>query len=126
MVALFILGVGWVTLSYLLEGQQSLIACPSKLIWHLPCPSCGTTRAFLHLLHGEVGEAIWQNANVVPAAVFLFGFPVLGIYDWLSGKRVVRRLFTWTGRQLQRHRWLFALILVGEGLIWIHNIYIGN
>lgn len=110
----------------MLEGQQSLIACPSKWIWHVPCPSCGTTRAFLHLLHGEVGEALWQNANVVPAAAFLFGFPVLGIYDGLTGRRVMRQYFSWMLLQLRQHRWLFALMLVGEGLIWIHNIYIGN
>jgi hypothetical protein len=31
--------------------------CPMRLLLHVPCPSCGLTRAFRAVLHGELGEA---------------------------------------------------------------------
>ena len=123
--ALFMLGVGWLTIAYMTEGQHHIVCCPSKWIWHWPCPTCGTTRAFLHLLRGEVGTALWQNPNVLPAAAFLFGYPVVGLYGLFTGRRIVRRLFGWIGR-LMEHRWVFIVILAVEAVIWVHNIYIGN
>ena len=122
---LFTIGVVWLTYGYMFEGQQSLTVCPSKWIYHWPCPTCGTTRACLLLMHGHFVEAFWKNPNVIPAMAFMVGSPVVGIYDFFTGKHVVRAIFQWIGRQLKR-RWLFALVLVCEGLIWAHNIYIGN
>ena len=125
MAVLFAVGVSWLTWSYMTEGQPTLVRCPSKLIFHWPCPTCGTTRAFLHLLRGEILTALWQNANVLPAAVFLFGFPVLGLYDLFSGRRSLRRAFDWLGDLFDR-RWIVAMALIAEAAIWVHNIYIGN
>lgn len=122
---LFALGAVWLTWSYMSEGQQSWIVCPSKVIWHWPCPTCGTTRACLLLLHGHPLQAFVKNANVLPATLFLTGFPILGLYDLLTGKRLVRSIFDWLGDMFDR-RWFMALVLVVEAAIWAHNIYIGN
>jgi hypothetical protein len=62
---------------------------------------------------------------VLPAAAFLFGFPVLGLYDLFSGRRSLRRAFDWLGDLFDR-RWIVAMALIAEAVIWAHNIYIGN
>ena len=119
------LGIVWLTWSYMTEGQQSIIRCPSKLIYHAPCPTCGTTRACLLLLHGHPWQAFVKNPNVVPAVAFLLGFPILGLYDGLTGRRLVRRIFEWLGDMFDRRCFLVS-VLVAEAAIWAHNIYIGN
>lgn len=122
---LFALGVVWLTYGYLFEGQHSFSVCPSKWFFRGCCPTCGTTRACILLLHGQPVEAFWKNPNVILAIAFMIGFPIVGIYDFFTGKHLVRAIFQWIGRQLKR-RWLIALVIVCEGLIWAHNIYIGN
>jgi hypothetical protein len=38
--------------------------CPFHELLHLPCPGCGATRAIAAILHGNVIEAINQNALI--------------------------------------------------------------
>jgi len=33
-------------------------ACPAQALLHLPCPTCGMTRAFVAPAHGDVGAAV--------------------------------------------------------------------
>lgn len=40
--------------------------CPFVVLTGFPCPACGLTRAFLHLLQGEWLEALQMNAAIYP------------------------------------------------------------
>ncbi len=42
------------------------ILCPMKRLLGMPCPTCGTTRAFSLLMHGDVGGAFAMQ----PLSVF--------------------------------------------------------
>ena len=45
--------------------------CPSVILFGLPCPGCGTTRAALYLLKGDFAEAFYINPGIYLWVVFL-------------------------------------------------------
>ena len=54
--------------------------CTFKTLTGLPCATCGTTRAWIHFAHGDVGAAVVQSPLgsvlfVVAALVVVFGPP---------------------------------------------------
>lgn len=71
------------------EGLQ---VCWFKTGTGLPCPSCGTTRALLALLHGNPVLALYINPFSIPLAAALLLAPFWTAYDLLSGKSSLLRL----------------------------------
>ena len=45
--------------------------CPSVIIFGLPCPGCGITRALLYVLQGRLQEAFYMNPSVYLWLLFL-------------------------------------------------------
>lgn len=45
--------------------------CPSVIIFGLPCPGCGITRALLYVLKGQFAEAFYINPSVYLWLLFL-------------------------------------------------------
>lgn len=68
---------------------------PSTTGWYPPCvfheltglhcPGCGATRAAYALLHGNLGEALHQNALLVIAAPFLAVIIFRVVWLWVNG-----------------------------------------
>ena len=58
--------VGWFmapgTISTKDHGR--VIVCPFRNLTGLPCPGCGMSRAFHHMVHGRIVEAVKMNALV--------------------------------------------------------------
>jgi hypothetical protein len=48
--------------------------CPFRLLFGIPCMTCGMTHAFVHLAHGQVRDALAANpfGALLAAAVWLF------------------------------------------------------
>lgn len=65
--------------------DQGIVICPLRRFFNIPCLTCGTTRAIMHLIHFE-----WQHAWHFNKLSFLIA-PILG-YIWLK----------WTVRAAQR------------------------
>ena len=67
-------------LTIVLAGLLLLLAilfktgCPLDLVFGVPCPLCGTTRAFLSLLHGDISGAFYYHPlwPVTAAAMVMF------------------------------------------------------
>ena len=57
-------------------GEMGVLCCPFLLLTGIPCPSCGTTRAVLALLHGDIKKYIFYQ----PMALLLIGSVFLTIY----------------------------------------------
>lgn len=51
--------------------------CPVKVIFHIPCPGCGLTHAFISLLKGNILKSIKYNASLI----FWLLFFILFFYD---------------------------------------------
>ena len=77
--------------------------CPTKLLFGIDCPGCGSLRAIYSLLHGDVRAAIGYNAvGVACIALLLWAFGAYCIGLW-RGRRV---------RSWQHHRWAAVTLLV--------------
>ena len=112
-------------MAIMFEGQAQWTVCPFKLLTHLPCPGCGTTRGVLLLLHGDIIKGFLTNPNSIFACLFIFLFPVLFLIDIASNKAHLYEIYLRCNRILQ-NPWAWLLITTYLFLIWGHNIYIGN
>lgn len=63
----------------LLYGKA--LPCMFARVTHHPCPGCGSTRACVALLHGDLGE-VFHNNPLGPVVALLLG--ILGVQTLLS------------------------------------------
>jgi len=93
--------------------------CPFKALTGLPCPSCGTTRAAVALLHGDVLGAMLSNPVTALAGIaFVVGGAAAPLWALAGGRvPVVPTPLPVTARAA------LAAILVGT---WIYLIAVGR
>lgn len=51
--------------------ESGPIVCASRLLWGVPCPGCGLTRAFCFMARGEFEAAVRFNATAPLAAAYM-------------------------------------------------------
>lgn len=81
--------------------QTRFTVCLFKNVTGVPCPSCGMTRAFLFLGHGQILKASTLNPLALPVALLLL----------LQGVRLLLRLATQQDYRLQLSPFLFRMLL---------------
>ncbi|MBO5181649.1 MAG: DUF2752 domain-containing protein [Paraprevotella sp.] len=106
------------------EGQAPITVCPSKLVYQIPCPGCGVTRATLFMLKGHIVDALLMNPNCLFAIVFLYTYPILLFLSIITGKPFVMNSYRMMDKMLRNKICLYTL-LVCELIIWVHNIITG-
>lgn len=70
--------------------QFGLPPCTFRVLFGLPCPTCGMTTAWAHLVRGELGAALQVNA-----AGALLAMLAVAAVPWLTGSAATGR---WLGR----------------------------
>lgn len=82
------------------------IPCPTQHFLHLPCPSCGMTRAWLAILRGDLHTAFRMHG-------MFWSVPLLGLYYLYDGK-------------LFRNKWadgtVLTLLALGFAANWIYHL----
>lgn len=90
--------------------------CPFALLFGLPCPGCGLTRAALVLLHGDLERAISQHPLVLV---------VLGVMAWLGADLLLGQ--RWPHPAMgRRARWrlpLLAGLTAALVVLWLLRFY---
>lgn len=66
---------------YYRQEASALLYCPFKLIYQIPCPACGITRATDLILQGEVLQGILLNPLVVVTHLGLFSIAIWLVVD---------------------------------------------
>ena len=94
--------------------------CPMKRLLGVPCPTCGTTRAFAELLRGEVFGAVARQPLVMSCS--LLGVPVLLAIRIVSGRKTMADL--WAAVSRSAVFWCLAVAAVLAN--WIYVIHHGN
>jgi hypothetical protein len=84
--------------------------CPTKALFGIDCPGCGSLRMVYSLLHGNLLAAVRFNAVALVALVLL----VLTYAAWVYGRLAGRRIWSW-----QRHRWAAPVTLVVVTAWWV-------
>lgn len=86
------------------DSHNHLPVCPSKLLFGIDCPGCGSLRMIYSLLHGDLPAALHYNAVAVVA------LPLLG-WSWLTWTRARARGQV-RPRSWQHWRWSPTIVLV--------------
>lgn len=71
-----------------LAAGVPLPVCVFHGLFGLPCPACGSSRAFLALLHGELAQAFFYNPLFVAS---LAGAALFDVYAVFAALHVVPR-----------------------------------
>jgi hypothetical protein len=120
------LASGYFWLYYVLTTGQglknnSVEVCLIKRITSLPCPSCGSTRSILSLLHGNFLEALSINPIGILIAFIMILTPLLILLDYLTKKETLYHIYCQIEDFLRKPK--FALPLIILLLInWVWNI----
>ena len=114
----------WLVVVTTFEGQTQITVCPSKMLYHIPCPGCGITRATILFLGGDFYKAFFLNPNVVFSLSFIFVYPILVILSLLTRKHLIIYTFRLLDSFLKRKMALLVVLFL-ELAIWICNIYRG-
>lgn len=118
-----IAGYVWLTVSWA-DVYNGHSVCLFKRIYHIPCPACGSTRAVVELLHGNLKESFLLNPNGIILVALMVALPVWLIVDLCRRDDSFYRFYQWLDRVLcKRSILIFFCLLVL--LNWLWNIYKG-
>ena len=92
-----------IALSNPTEPGGFLPSCPTKFLFGVTCPGCGSTRMVYSLLHGDLAAAAHYNAVVLVLLPLL----VLALATWTAGRWRGRPVRSW-----QSWRWTPTVLAV--------------
>ena len=95
--------------------------CLTRYLFHIPCPSCGTTRAVRAAFHGRWLESLYYNPIGILLTALMVVIPVWIAIDYLSGSASLLKVYRITEKKIQSRPYALAGILAIL-LNWIWNI----
>lgn len=118
----YLLAVGWLIFNASSAGG-GVVVCPTKLLWHFPCPACGMTRATLEMFEGNFADGFLMNPNAVLVFLFIIIYPILLLFSLICNIRFLPDLCKYLNGMV-RQKMFLVVFSVAEVLIWIHNVII--
>ena len=115
LLGVYILGMVWMILNYTYD--ISLVLCPTKILFGIPCPGCGMTRSVKLCLEGELLAAVRMNPNIILVWIILPIAPFILITQLATKKDYLSRINACLDKKVY-----LVIILIAEGSIWIYNI----
>ena len=114
LLGVYILGMVWIILNNIYD--ISLVLCPTKILFGIPCPGCGMTRA-VKLCLEELLAAIRMNPNIILVWILLLIAPFILITQLATKQDYIARINAFLDKKVY-----LVIILIAEGSIWIYNI----
>jgi len=115
-------GYGWLAWNSVHSHITAPGICIFKTITHLPCPSCGATRAILLLLGGDVRGSLLLNPL---GAVLFFALAVIPVWlliDTFLGQESLHLRYTEMESLLREKSWISIPLIVLVVVNWFWNI----
>lgn len=69
-------------------GLDGLTRCTFRMLYGIPCPGCGGTRAMISLLHGDFLKAVYYHPFVVYTAIVYMVFFVSQTLRFITRQRI--------------------------------------
>lgn len=115
LILVYLFGIVWIVLNKCLN--LSITLCPTKILWGIPCPGCGITRAIKLCLEGDLWAAVLMNPNIILVWIVLPIAPLILITQLKTRKDYIARINAFLDKKVY-----LVIILIAEGSIWIYNI----
>jgi hypothetical protein len=114
-------GYAWLVWN-IFEYTNRPAICMFRELTHLPCPSCGTTRAVMLLLSGHFLESAMVNPLGLLLAAAMIVIPIWMLADFLRKDSSLFRTYIRAEELFKKKLWLalpaISLIVIN----WIWNI----
>ena len=120
---------GYAWLSYgLINNQQgndhTVGVCIIKSVTNIPCPSCGSTRAIIKLLQGNLLESLYTNPFGIIILIIMLVLPFWILFDLSTKKQSLYDFYFRMESYLKRR--IIAIPLIALVIMnWIWNIMKG-
>ena len=115
----FCVGVAWLLINLLWNVHIEI--CPFKRLIGMPCPSCGTTRAFKSLFAFNVVEALKYNINIIILLPSIVTYVALRVYDLIFRTKKLEQVYRIV-KDLLNKKLVFCAFILFEILAWILHI----
>lgn len=115
LILVYLFGIVWIVLNKCLN--LSITICPTKILWGIPCPGCGITRAVKLCFEGDLLAAVRMNPNIILVWIVLPIAPLILITQLKTRKDYIARINAFLDKKVY-----LVIILIAEGSIWIYNI----
>ena len=109
------LGLVWMILYCFFH--VNILLCPTKIVFGIPCPGCGMTRAMGLLLNGYIKEAFFMNPNIIIILILIIIAPPLLVIQFTTNKNYIDLI----NRKLNNPFFIVPFFLF-EIIIWIYNL----
>jgi hypothetical protein len=117
LVYLGVAGTGLLLLYFLyIFKRLPYIPCVFKSLTGYPCPTCGSTRVLLDLLHFNIAAAFRWNPLIFLAVVMFVAWVAYGFYMTFSGKKIQVTL------SARERRFLVSTLAVLLVLNWLYLV----
>lgn len=105
-------------LAYARFGPNLATVCPAQLLFDVPCPACGGTRAVRALVRADLAAALGFNPLVTIGALSGLLYTVLAPAAVLAGRAPPQ--LSPRGRAVQVARWLLPSALLAN---WLYLLW---
>ena len=118
LIGVYVLGAIWLLLNVVFKVD--IHVCPIKIVFGIPCPACGMTRAVELLLNGDCLGAFLMNPNILFIVLLTVAAPVLLLSRFVTNVDYIGIL----NKRLNRPSFMIPFFIF-EIVIWIYNLYRG-
>lgn len=98
--------------------------CLFKAVTHVPCPSCGSTRAILALFRGSIIESVSINPLGTIVAAIMIITPLWLLFDFVTRRSTLLNMYHKTEKFIARTYVAIPLIILVI-INWVWNILKG-
>jgi hypothetical protein len=118
--------IGYIWLFFSLYHQNEIhssqmTVCFIKKTTNVPCPSCGTTRAVMHLFQGDVISSILINPFGILVGLIMITAPIWIGIDYIQKKDTFFQFYK-KSEQFISQKWIAVFLVTLVLLNWYWNI----
>jgi len=104
--------------------HQSVGVCIVKQVANIPCPSCGSTRSIVSIIHGDFIQGLLINPLGFVIMLIMLISPIWILLDVINNRETLRQVYVKIENKLKKTKIaaFFILLIVAN---WIWNIMKG-